>query len=132
MLALIIFHYDCAEHTVTADDGKKDAGFAGIRSGIYRGECISFRGRSKNNRLVRSGHPDKRAIRARRPGWHLRQSFTVFVNIQSVNEVGLFIIPVDLQIAGIQHLAQFIAHQIHDGLEVQLGRQALLDAVDDL
>ena len=32
----------------------------------------------------------------------------------------------------LEHLAQLVAHQVDDGLEVQLGGQALLDAVDDL
>ena len=31
-----------------------------------------------------------------------------------------------------QHLAQLVADQVDDGLEVQLGGQSLLDGVDDL
>ncbi len=39
--------------------------------------------------------------------------------------------PANTNIAGVEHLPQFVAHQVHDGLEIQLGGQALLDAVDD-
>ena len=31
----------------------------------------------------------------------------------------------------LKHLAQLVAHQVDDGLEVELGGHALLDAVDD-
>ena len=41
------------------------------------------------------------------------------------------VVPADADLACVEHLAQFIADQIDDGLEVQFGGQPLLDAVDD-
>jgi hypothetical protein len=49
-----------------------------------------------------------------------------------MKQIGFFIVPSDTQIRRVEHFAQFIADQIHNGLEVQLGGEPLLDGVDDL
>ena len=56
----------------------------------------------------------------------------MFVGVEIVDQVGFFIVPADLDVRGGKDLAQLVADQVDDGLEIQLGRQALLDAVDDL
>ena len=40
------------------------------------------------------------------------------------------VVPADADLAGLEHLAQLVADQVDDGLEVELGGHALLDAVD--
>ena len=49
-----------------------------------------------------------------------------------MSQIGFFIVPTNNQIRCVEHFAQFIANQVHNGLEVQLGSESLLDGVDDL
>ena len=50
-----------------------------------------------------------------------------------MHEIGFFIVPGNAKITSIdEHLAQLIADQIYNGLEIQLGGESLLDGVDDL
>ncbi len=51
--------------------------------------------------------------------------------IEEVDLVRFLVPPTDTDIAGAEHLAQLVADEIDDGLEVELGRHPLLDAVDD-
>ena len=46
--------------------------------------------------------------------------------------MGFFIVPGDVAILCIENCTQFVANQIYNGLEVQLGGKSLLDGVDDL
>ena len=55
----------------------------------------------------------------------------VLVLVHVMDKIGLCVVPADADVAGVEHLAQLVADQIDDGLEVELGRHALLDAVDD-
>jgi len=55
----------------------------------------------------------------------------VLVFVQVMHESGRFVEPADADVAGGQDVAQLVADQIDDVLEVQLRRDALLDAVDD-
>ena len=55
----------------------------------------------------------------------------MLVAIERVHLVGRLVQPPDLHVAGPEHLAQLVADEVDDGLEVELGRHALLDAVDD-
>ena len=52
----------------------------------------------------------------------------VFVEI--VDRVGLRVVPADADVVGLEHLAQLVADEVDDRLEVELGRHPLLDAVD--
>ncbi|MGH7187345.1 MAG: hypothetical protein ACREIB_13840 [Pseudomonadota bacterium] len=56
----------------------------------------------------------------------------VFVGVQKADQARGLIAPTDCHVAGCEHLAQLVAHQVDDGLEVALGCDALLDGVDDL
>ena len=56
----------------------------------------------------------------------------MFVGIHSKQQVGLLVIPLDSDVARAKHLAQLVPGQIDDRLEIHLGCQALLDAVDEL
>ena len=49
-----------------------------------------------------------------------------------MKQVGFFIVPANTKIRRVEHFAQLISHQIHNGLEVQLGGESLLNGVDDL
>ena len=63
----------------------------------------------------------------------LRRHFdphTAFKAIEETHRTRRFVAPGDRHIAGVEHLAQLVAHQVDDGLEVQLRAHALLDAVD--
>ena len=48
-----------------------------------------------------------------------------------MDEVELLVAPADAHVAGVEELAQLVTHEVDDGLEVELGRHPLLDAVDD-
>ena len=54
----------------------------------------------------------------------------MFVRVEVVDQSGLPIHPSDVDIVALQHLAQLVAHEVDDCLEVELGGNALLDAVD--
>src|SRR5687768_2615408 len=49
-----------------------------------------------------------------------------------MQEICFFVIPGNTKITSIENFAQFVADQIHNGLEVQLGGEPLLDGIDDL
>ncbi len=51
--------------------------------------------------------------------------------VQVVDQVIRCIVPADAQVASVQDLAQFVADQVNDRLEIQLRRQSLLDRVDN-
>ena len=51
-------------------------------------------------------------------------------DIGHVHRLAVGIHESDVQVLAREHLAQLVAHQVHDGLEVQRARDALLDAVD--
>ena len=55
----------------------------------------------------------------------------MFIAVQHLDQVGLVVPPDDVQVAGVEQVAQLVAHQFDDGLECQLRRDALLDAVDE-
>ena len=55
----------------------------------------------------------------------------MFVFVQVVDGAALVIEPADSDVFGAQHLAQLVADQVDDGLEVEFGRDALLNGVDD-
>ncbi len=55
----------------------------------------------------------------------------MFVLVQIVDEVGLFIVPTNAEIGRIEDFAQLVADQVDDRLEIQLGGEPLLDRVDD-
>ena len=48
-----------------------------------------------------------------------------------MNKVRLRVVPADAHIAGPEYFAQLVADEVDNGLELELGRHALLDAVDD-
>ena len=50
--------------------------------------------------------------------------------VQNLGAVGLGVPPADAQILAAEHLAQLVADPVDDALEVEPGRHALLDAVD--
>ena len=54
----------------------------------------------------------------------------MLVCVQVVNEVGLRVVPADADVAGVEDLAQLVADEVDDRLEVELGGHAFLDAVD--
>ena len=49
-----------------------------------------------------------------------------------MKKIGFFIKPINFKIRRVEHFTQLITDQIHNGLEVQLGGESLLDGVDDL
>ncbi len=51
--------------------------------------------------------------------------------VQQANQAGLLVQPAENQRAGAEQLDQLVADEIDDGLEVELGGHAFLDAVDD-
>ena len=51
--------------------------------------------------------------------------------IEEVEEVRRLVIPADGEVIGLQHLAELVAHQLDDRLEVHPTGDALLHAVDD-
>ena len=59
------------------------------------------------------------------------QAHSVLVLVEVMDQIGLLVVPADAEVGGLEHLAQLVADQIDDRLEVELGRHALLDAVDD-
>ena len=58
------------------------------------------------------------------------KTHTMFVFVEEVRQIGLRVVPSDADVAGVEHLTQFVPDQVDDRLEVELGRHALLDAVD--
>ncbi len=62
--------------------------------------------------------------------WPRVQTHAAFVLVDEANLPCRLVRPVNAQVAGLEALAQLVAHQIDDGLEGELGRHALLDAVD--
>ena len=56
----------------------------------------------------------------------------MLVKIKVMNQISFFIVPGNCKVRRIKYFAQFIADQIHNGLEVQLGGESLLNGVDDL
>ncbi len=54
----------------------------------------------------------------------------MLVRIERTNEAGLLLTPEDAHVPRPEYLAQLVAHQVDDRLEVQLGAHSLLDAVD--
>ncbi len=63
--------------------------------------------------------------------WRDRLFLAMLVFIKMNEQTRLKVMPADTDIFRMEHFSQLVAHQVNDGLEVQLGRQALLDAVDD-
>ncbi len=53
-----------------------------------------------------------------------------FVVVDVVNQVRFGVHPRNANVAGVEHFAQFVADEVDDGLEVEFGRHAFLDAVD--
>ena len=49
-----------------------------------------------------------------------------------MREICLFVVPADGKIRRIEYFTQLITDEIHNGLEVQLGGESLLNGVDDL
>src|SRR5215468_4479166 len=55
----------------------------------------------------------------------------MLVLVQVVHEARFVFVPADADVAGMEYLAQLVADEINGGLEVELRRHSLLDAVDD-
>ena len=54
----------------------------------------------------------------------------MLVGVEDVQDARLPSHPADAHVAGVEHLAQLVADEVDDGLEVELRGHALLDAVD--
>ena len=48
-----------------------------------------------------------------------------------MEQVRSFVVPVNGEVRCVEHLAQFVADQIDDRVEIQLGSETLLDRIDD-
>src|SRR5205085_3769822 len=59
------------------------------------------------------------------------QSFAILPGVRDGDSSGGGIMEPDAEVLGREEVAQPVAYQIDDGLEVELSHQALLDAVDD-
>src|SRR6185503_1493813 len=56
----------------------------------------------------------------------------MFKLVKMMDQVVFFIVPTNPEITCMEYCTQFIADQIHNSLEVQLGGESLLNRVDDL
>ena len=131
VLALVVLQDDGAEHAVAAEDGHGDQGLPWSVPGIsvmperpQLGRGCSRPSAGASAASVKN-EPARRRWRGRRV-----QAHTVLVFVQVMHQVGLRVVPADADLAGLEHLAQLVADQVDDGLEVELRGHALLDAVD--
>ncbi len=58
------------------------------------------------------------------------EPLAVLVVVRTQQLIGRWVVPADADVAGLEHLAQLVADEVDDRLEVELGRHPLLDAVD--
>ena len=131
VLALVVLEDDRAEHPVAAQNRDEHRRLTVV--GAWN-DTDAQRGRLglvvHHERLARCGQPLPCAARCRRGGGHDLPD-AVLVLIQVVKQVCRRIVPADADVAGAEHFAQLVADEVDDRLEVELGGDALLDAVDD-
>src|SRR4030095_8455360 len=83
----------------------------------------------RNNWLARLQQLEPGAARRGRRGRHA-EPHPVLVCVQLVIEVRFRVVPANADVAGVEDLAQLVADQVDNGLEVELGRHSLLNAID--
>ena len=131
ILAPVVLHDDRAEHAVAAENGNEDRRMRGIGAGnVDDAHRRHFDPVVDDQRLALGDDPEPRSAR-RRPRRRQREPHAVLVLVEVMQQAGVGVIPADADLAGPEHLAQLVADQVDDGLEVEFGRDALLDAVDD-
>src|SRR5438045_8659869 len=54
----------------------------------------------------------------------------MLVHVDRMDEVGLLVPPPDAHVPGLEYLPQLVADEVDDLLEIELGGNPLLDAVD--
>ncbi len=128
ILALVVFDHDRPQQPVTADNGDMERRLALVRS--RQVQDLRLCSRVRHDGLPRPDHLFPITVLQRRMGSD-GQSLPMFILVKIMNKVRLLVVPADAKVTRVQHLAQLVTHQVDDGLEVQLRRQPLLDAVDD-
>ena len=125
VLALVVLELDGAQRAVAADDGNDHHRLAHIRPGD------DIRGTARVPQLHLTGveGPVRGTTGAQAAGRNL-QALAVLVDVEPLRPALLLVPPADGHVAGVEHFAQLVADQVDDGLEVELRRDALLDAVD--
>ena len=122
------------QHAVAADD----------RHGTHRLRSVGARSTSRcpsatcsarvlpaTQRLAPCSSRVGRAARPRPDARGSAQAHAVLVRVEDVAPCRSSLVPpADADVAGVEHLAQLVADEVDDGLEVELGGHALLDAVD--
>ena len=132
VFALIICGADHAQHAVAADDrnmGRRLAGFGAWKR--RRVHILAVGRRVENDGPAGTANGLEDAARGRR----LRRNLHALAGVERVeivDQVGLVVIPVNVQVRHREDVPQLVTHQVDDGLEIQFGRQPLLDRVDDL
>jgi hypothetical protein len=131
VLALVILEHDRPQHAVAPDDGNEDSGLAGIRTRYdldpLGSSLVTI---AEHDRLARAHHARPRTPFARCGRRDLLPD-TVLVLVQIVRKIVDGVVPANAHVAGLEHLAQLVADEVDDRLELELRRHALLDAVDD-
>ena len=127
----MVLQRDDAQRAVAADDGDCGEGVRPIGARRQAEADTGLLGAGvRDAGLAAAQDPCDRLVGLQRSSRWQRQRQAVLVAVQRLDPIGLVVPPHDAQVAGGEHLAQLVAHQFDDGLELQLGRHALLDAVD--
>ena len=127
-LAFVVLRRQQAEHAVAADDGNDDVGQALVGAGPR----AHARRDLLRRRAVQLGltHLDEALGRIRQRQRRQMHPLPMLVGVEQQHAIARHVEPLDADVLDAQHLAQLVAHQIDDGLEVELRRHPLMDAVD--
>jgi hypothetical protein len=130
VLAHVVLEHDDAEHAVAAEDRHEHHRLALVgarnRDQAERtrlGRCVH------DDRLARLQHRLPRAALDRRVGGRV-DPLAVLVFVEKAHQPGLLVPPADADVAHAEDLAQLVADDVDDGLEVELGADAALDRMD--
>ena len=126
----MVLEQEGSGHPVAADDWHVDGGTRLVGAWHYAHAVGDGLGeRVEDDRRKRLAHPLARPAGQGNRRRDL-QALAVLVLVQVMHHPGLGIHQADADVLGAQDLAQFVADQVDDGLEVEFRRHALLDAVD--
>ena len=124
---------DRADHAVAADDRDADARSALVACPESRRIPIRSRLLGTCSLMTSGCRVCRRSLRSRFSGTRARRTIDSACRARRCRGNGRgwsAVVPADADVAGVEYVAQLVADQVDDRLEVQLGGHALLDAVD--
>jgi hypothetical protein len=130
VLAHVVLEDDDAEHAVAAEDRHEHHRLA-LVGARYRNQAERTRlgRRVDDDRLARLQHRLPRAALDRRVRRRV-DPLAVLVFVEKAHQPGLLVPPADADVAHAEDLAQLVADDVDDGLEVELRADAALDRMD--